>query len=84
MQFKPSRVTVLDVLSGVSWLPRCVLPCVIDLKRVSESLVCYCFELLGSDATSPVAKSSDRRCYDRTETNSMFRLLIGTCGSDSL
>ncbi|KAG6661179.1 hypothetical protein CIPAW_03G155700 [Carya illinoinensis] len=43
------------------------------------------YQLSGSDATSPVAvNGGDRRCYDWTESDFMFRMLIGICGSDAV
>lgn len=62
--------------------------CVGDLKRVSEGPI-YLFKKIytdfGSDATSPLAVNSvERRCYDWTKSDSMFRMLIGTCGSDAV
>ncbi|KAG7987777.1 hypothetical protein I3843_03G150600 [Carya illinoinensis] len=47
--------------------------------------LCFIYTYLGSDATSPVAvNGGDRRCYDWTESDFMFRMLIGICGSDTV
>lgn len=47
--------------------------------------LCFIYTYLGSDATSPVAvNGGDRRCYDWTESDFMFRMLIGICGSDAV
>ena len=83
-----SGIRLLSVCSlvGIAWTT--VRRCVCDLERVSEGFYFFNYIDFGViKVRCHVAGSQngvDRQCYDWTETNSMFRLLIGICGSYSV
>ena len=74
-------------LRGLSVFCNPFLLCVCDFKRVSEGLFFFFFFLkliLFCKVRCHVAESyysGDRWCYDWTKSDSLFRILIGTCGS---